>query len=301
MDYLRTDDRYFQDLPAYDFAPNYVAVDDTEGGQLRMHYVDEGNRGGQVVLCLHGEPTWCFLYRRMIKVFVEAGFRVIAPDLIGFGRSDKPTSRTDYSYQRHVDWVRSLVLQLDLNNLTLFCQDWGGLIGLRIVAEHEERFSRVVTANTGLPTGRTAPSAEFLSWRKLSQELPILPIGSLVDRACVTRLSDDVVAAYDAPFPDESYKAGARQFPMLVPASADDPASESNRRAWQVLGAFERPWLTVFSDKDPITRKGEEIFQKRIKGALGQPHVIIKDAGHFLQEDKGPEVAKIVVDFMNRT
>ena len=301
MDYLRTDDRYFEDLPTYDFAPNYVAVDDTEGAQLRMHYVDVGSRGQQVVLCLHGEPTWCFLYRKMIKVFVEAGFRVVAPDLIGFGRSDKPTRRTDYTYQRHVDWVRSLVLQLGLNNLTLFCQDWGGLIGLRIVAEHEDRFSRVVTANTGLPTGRTAPSEEFLSWRKLSQEMPILPIGSLVDQACVARLSDDVIAAYDAPFPEESYKAGARQFPMLVPASPDDPASEPNRRAWQALGAFERPWLTVFSDKDPITRKGEEIFQKRIKGALGQPHVIIKDAGHFLQEDKGPEVAKIVVDFMNRT
>ncbi len=301
MDYLRTDDRRFNDLPAYDFAPNYVTIDDTEGGQLRMHYVDEGHREASAVLCLHGEPTWCFLYRKMIKVFVEAGFRVIAPDLIGFGRSDKPTRRTDYTYQRHVDWVRSLVLQLGLDKLTLFCQDWGGLIGLRIVAEQAERFSRVVTANTGLPTGTAVPSEEFLSWRKLSQEMPILPIGSLVDGACVARLSDDVVAAYDAPFPDESYKAGARQFPMLVPASPDDPASEPNTRAWHTLRAFERPWLTVFSDKDPITRNGEQVFQRRIKGALGQPHVIIKDAGHFLQEDKGPEVAEIVVDFMNRT
>jgi haloalkane dehalogenase len=300
MDYLRTDDRHFNDLPAYDFAPNYVAVDDTEGAQLRMHYLDEGSRDGQVVLCLHGEPTWCFLYRSMIKVFVEAGFRVVAPDLIGFGRSDKPTRRTDYTYQRHVDWLRSLILQLRLYNLTLFCQDWGGLIGLRIVAEHQERFSRVVTANTGLPTGRTAPGEDFLSWRKLSQEMPILPIGNLIDRACVARLSDDVIAAYDAPFPDESYKAGARQSPMLVPVSADDPASEPNTRAWQALAGFERPWLTVFSDKDPITRKGEEIFQQRIKGARGQPHVIVKDAGHFLQEDKGPEVARIVVDFVNR-
>jgi haloalkane dehalogenase len=300
MDFLRTDDQRFKGLPAYDFAPNYLAVEDTEGAQLRMHYVDEGNRESQVVLCLHGEPTWSFLYRRMIKVFVAAGFRVIAPDLIGFGRSDKPTRRTDYTYQRHVDWVRSLVLQLGLHDLTLFCQDWGGLIGLRIVAEHQDRFSRVVTANTGLPTGR-APSDDFLNWRKLSQEMPVLPIGNLVDQACVTRLGDDVIAAYDAPFPDESYKAGARQFPMLVPTSADDPASEPNRRAWQALAAFERPWLTVFSDKDPLTRKGEEIFQKRIKGAFGQPHVIIKDAGHFLQEDKGPEIAGIVVDFMNLT
>ncbi len=301
MDFLRTDDQRFRGLPGYDFAPNYLTVDDTEGAQLRMHYVDEGKRESEVVLCLHGEPTWSFLYRKMIKVFVEAGFRVIAPDLIGFGRSDKPTRRTDYTYQRHVDWLRSLVLQLDLGDLTLFCQDWGGLIGLRIVAEHAQRFSRVVTANTGLPTGRTAPSDDFLNWRKLSQEMPVLPIGKLVDQACVTRLSADVIAAYDAPFPDESYKAGARQFPMLVPASADDPASEPNRRAWQALAAFERPWLTLFSDKDPLTRRGEEIFQKRIKGALGQPHVIIRDAGHFLQEDKGPEIAGIVVDFMKKT
>lgn len=301
MKYLRTDDKYFEHLPAYDFSPQYISVDDTEGAQLRMHYIDEGSRNGQVVLCLHGEPTWCFLYRKMVKVFVEAGFRVIAPDLIGFGRSDKPTHREDYTYQRHVDWVRSLVLQLDLNNLTLFCQDWGGLIGLRIVAEHKERFCRVVAANTGLPTGRAPLGEEFLNWRKSSQELPILPIGRLVAGACVARLGDDVIAAYDAPFPEESYKAGARQFPMLVPASPDDPASESNRHAWQVLAGFERPWLTIFSDQDPMTRNGEQVFQRRIKGALGQPHLIIKDAGHFLQEDKGPEVAKLVVDFMNGT
>jgi haloalkane dehalogenase len=302
MKHLRTDDRQFQNLPAYDFAPNYATVDDTEGGHLRMHYVDAGNpQAAEVVLCLHGEPTWSFLYRKMIKVFVASGHRVIAPDLIGFGRSDKPTLRTDYTYQRHVDWLTSLVLQLRLGNLTLFCQDWGGLIGLRIVAGHEERFRRVVTANTGLPTGRTAPSEDFFRWRQVSQDMPSLPVGNLVDMACVARLSADVIAAYDAPFPDESYKAGARQFPMLVPASADDPASEPNRRAWQVLREFERPWLTVFSDKDPLTRNGEQIFQKRIKGASGQPHVIVRDAGHFLQEDKGEEVAKIVVDFMNRT
>ena len=303
MKFLRTEERHFQNLPAYDFAPKYVEVDDTEGGRLRMHYVDAGSRDGQVVLCLHGEPTWSFLYRKMIKVFVEAGHRVIAPDLIGFGRSDKPTLRTDYTYQRHVDWLTSLVSQLELSNLTLFCQDWGGLIGLRIVAaaDHEKRFKRVVTANTGLPTGRTAPSEDFFRWRQVSQDMPTLPVGNLVDMACVHRLGADVIAAYDAPFPDESYKAGARQFPMLVPASPDDPASEPNRRAWQALGAFERPWLTVFSDKDPLTRKGEQIFQKRIKGAQGQPHVIVQDAGHFLQEDKGVEVAEIVVNFMSRT
>ena len=301
MHYLRTDDRRFQDLPAYDFAPNYLAVDDTEGAHLRMHYVDEGRRTGEVVLCLHGEPTWSFLYRKMIKVFVEAGFRVIAPDLIGFGRSDKPTRRTDHTYQRHVDWLTSLVLQLGLGNTTLFCQDWGGLIGLRIVAEHEDRFRRVVTANTFLPTGDAAPGEDFLRWRQLSQDVPEFPIGRLIDGACVGRLSDDVIAAYDAPFPDESYKTGARHFPMLVPISTDDPASKPNKRAWQSLEAFERPWLTVFSDKDPLTRRGERIFQRRVKGAHGQPHVIVKDAGHFLQEDKGTEVARIVVDFIKGT
>jgi haloalkane dehalogenase len=301
MDYLRTDDRYFQGLPAFDFAPNYLAVDDSEGAQLRMHYVDEGTRTGEVILCLHGEPTWCFLYRKMIKVFVEAGFRVIAPDLIGFGRSDKPVRRSDHTYQRHVDWVRSLVLQLGLRNVTLFCQDWGGLIGLRVVAAHEKRFKRVVTANTFLPTGEGTPNEEFLRWRQLSQETQLMSIGSVIDSACVTRLSADVIAAYNAPFPDESYKAGARQFPILVPISTDDPASAPNKRAWQVLEAFERPWLTVFSDKDPITRKGEKYFQRRVKGAQGQPHIIVQDAGHFLQEDKGPEIAKIVVEFMNKT
>src|SRR5208283_3809408 len=166
MDFLRTDDRHFQGLPAFDYAPNYLAVDDGEGAQLRMHYVDEGSRTGQTILCLHGEPTWCFLYRKMIPEFVEAGFRVIAPDLIGFGRSDKPVRRADHTYQRHVDWVRSLLLQLGLSDTTLFCQDWGGLIGLRVVAAHPERFARVVAANTFLPTGEGKPSEEFLQWRR---------------------------------------------------------------------------------------------------------------------------------------
>jgi haloalkane dehalogenase len=301
MDYLRTDDQRFFALPSYDFAPNYVFVDDTEGSQLRMHYVDEGPRSGEIILFLHGEPSWCFLYRKMIAIFAASGFRVIAPDLIGFGRSDKPTKTADYSYQRHVDWLTSLVLQLGPRDCTIFCQDWGGLIGLRIVAAHMKRFKRVVTANTSLPTGERAPSEEFLRWRRQSQEPNTLSVGQLIADACVTPLSEEVISAYDAPFPDERYKAGATQFPLLVPISGGDPASEPNKRAWRMLEEFERPWLTAFSDKDPITRGGEKPFQKRIKGAQGQAHVVVQDAGHFLQEDKGPEIAQIVMNFIKST
>ena len=298
MKYLRTDDARFEGLPDYRFQPNYIFVDDTEGGQLRLHYIDVGSHGDQVVLCLHGEPTWSFVYRKMIKILVGAGFRVIAPDLIGFGRSDKPTECKDYTYQRHVDWVDSTLDQLQLDDVNLFCHDWGGLIGLRVVGKNVDRFRRVIVSNTALPTGAEGPSEAFLSWRRLSQEMTTFPVGALINNACTTRLSDAVIGGYDAPFPDELYKAGVRQFPVLVPISEDDPASEPNRLAWDVLRNFERPWLTIFSNNDPLTKDGEKVFQRRVKGAQGQPHVLIKNAGHFLQEDKGEEVARAVVDFI---
>jgi haloalkane dehalogenase len=298
LKYLRTDDRRFLGLPDFPFDPNYLSVDDTEGGSLRLHYVDEGVNRDQTILCLHGEPSWCFLYRHMIKVFVAAGYRVIAPDLIGFGRSDKPTERNDHTYKRHVDWMAGAIAKLQLRNVTLFCQDWGGLIGLRLVGETPDLFSRVVTANTSLPTGAERQSPAYLEWRALSQSVPTFPVGQFVKGACHTELGDAVVAAYDAPFPDESYKAGVRQLPLLVPIAMDDPEYAANKRAWEVLENFDRPWLTIFSGQDPITRHGERIFQRRVKGAQGQPHVLIPDAGHFLQEDKGAEVARIVVEFM---
>jgi haloalkane dehalogenase len=292
---LRTPDERFADLPGYPFAPHYLSVDD-----LRVHYVDEGSASGPPVLLLHGEPSWSYLYRAMIPIIAAAGYHVLAPDLVGFGRSDKPTAREDYTYQRHVDWMRGLLLGLDLSDITLFCQDWGGLIGLRLVADHSERFARVIAANTGLPTGDQPMTRAFFAWQAASQAGETLDVGNIVRLGCATALTDDVVAAYDAPFPDERYKVGARQFPLLVPTYPDDPASAANRQAWEALKRFDKPFLTAFSDGDRITRGGDKLFQELIPGAAGQPHVTITGARHFLQEDRGDELARIVVDFARR-
>jgi haloalkane dehalogenase len=295
MEVLRTPDERFVGLPGYAFAPHYVEVDG-----LRIHHVDEGPRDAAPVLMLHGEPSWSYLYRKMIPVVARAGHRVVAPDLVGFGRSDKPTRREDYTFQRHVDWMRGVVEALDLRGVTLVAQDWGGLIGLRLVAGDPDRFARVVAANTFLPTGDRAPSNAFLAWQKFSQETPEFHVGGIVKGGCTTDLAPDVIAAYDAPFPDDRYKAGARQFPMLVPIRPDDPASEANRRAWEVLRRWRKPFLTAFSDHDPITRGGDLGFQEAIPGTKGQPHTTIAGGGHFLQEDRGEELAKVVVEFLAR-
>ena len=298
MDALRTPDDRFTNLPGFDFSPHYLMVDDTEGGELRLHYLDEGPADADPVLLLHGEPSWCYLYRKMIPLLVQAGHRVIAPDLIGFGRSDKPSSRSDYTYQRHVDWTRNVLTQLDLNHITLVCQDWGGLIGLRLLAEHPERFDRAVAANTMLPTGDHDPGEAFLRWQQFSQETPVFKVGSIIQSGTALEMPDDVVAAYDAPFPDESYKEGARQFPALVPTSPEDPATEPNRQAWKTLFTFEKPFLTAFSDKDPITAAAAPVLRKLIPGCQGQAHTTIEDGGHFLQEDQGEALARVVVDFI---
>ena len=296
MEILRTPDERFHNLPGYSFEPHYVEVDG-----LRIHYVDEGPREAEPVFMLHGEPSWSYLYRKMIPVITAAGYRAIAPDLVGFGRSDKPTLREDYTYQRHVDWMSGLLLALDLHQATLVCQDWGGLIGLRVAAEHEERFARIVAANTFLPTGDIPAGPAFLRWQRFSQEVPEFRAGSSVKSGTISELAPEIIAAYDAPFPDDRYLAGARQFPMLVPTSPDDPASEPNRRAWQVLQGWQKPFLTAFSDSDPITRGGDHAFQTMIPGTKGQPHTTIIGAGHFLQEDKGEELARVIVDFLNAT
>jgi haloalkane dehalogenase len=248
---------------------------------------------------MHGEPSWSFLYRSMIPVFSAAGMRVLAPDLIGFGKSDKPVAREAYSYAAHVAWMRAWLEALDLSGITLVCQDWGGLIGLRLVAAMPERFARVVVANTGLPTGDQRVHDAFHAWRKLSQEVAVFPAGAILQGGTTSTLPDAVVAAYDAPFPDETYKAGARQFPTLVPITPDDPAAQDNRAAWQVLQRFERPWLTAFSDGDPITRGGERVFQTLVPGARDQEHLTMK-GGHFLQEDCGPALAQAVLRFMQK-
>lgn len=300
MRILRTPDERFADLPDYPFPPHYVEVPSGDGARLRMHYVDEGPRSADPVLCLHGEPSWSFLYRKMIPILAAAGHRVVAPDLVGFGRSDKPAERSDYTYQRHVDWLRAFVETLDLRRITLFCQDWGGLLGLRLVAEHGDRFARVVAANTFLPTGDQPPSDGFMAWRGFSQKVPVFPTGGILQGATTRELTPAEVAAYDAPFPDESYKAGARQFPLLVPIAADDPAVPANRAAWTQLERFEKPFLTLFSDKDPVTSGLEATMQRRIPGARGRPHATTS-GGHFLQEDCGPELARRVVAFIAET
>lgn len=296
MDFVRTPDERFTNLPGYKFAPHYIDVDG-----LRVHYVDEGPQGSDPVLLLHGEPSWSYLYRKMIPGLVAAGHRVVAPDLIGFGRSDKPVNRDDYTYARHVAWMRGVLERLDLRRITLVCQDWGGLIGLRLVAEDGDRFARVVAANTFLPTGDLPPTEAFLAWQNYSQTTPSLHVGRIVRGGCVTDVPADVVAAYDAPFPDDAYKAGARQFPLLVPTSPDDPAAAANRKAWEVLKRWQKPFLTAFSDSDPVTGGADQILQQDIPGASGQPHTTIIGGGHFLQEDKGEELAQVVVDFIART
>jgi haloalkane dehalogenase len=299
LDALRTPDDRFADLPGYPFAPHYSEIPDGEGGTLRVHHVDEGPADGPVVLLLHGEPSWSYLYRHMIPVLVDAGLRVVAPDLVGFGRSDKPTQRTDHTYARHVQWLSSQVFDvLDLRDITLVCQDWGGLLGLRLVTAEPDRFAAVVAANTFLPTGEGTPGKAFLSWQSFSQTVPEFPTGFIIDGGCTTDLDEAVVAAYDAPFPDESYKEGARQFPLLVPTSTEDPESATNIAAWKVLEAFDRPFVCAFSDQDPITKGNDRQLKARIAGAADAPHTVIEGGGHFLQEDRGPQLAQVVIDLV---
>lgn len=294
---LQTPGKRFENLKDYPFESHYVEVP----GGLRMHYLDENLNGKQLIVLMHGEPSWSYLYRKMIPALTEAGFRVIVPDLIGFGKSDKLVRKADYTYQRHVEWVTRLLIEhLDLHDINIFVQDWGGLIGLRIVAEYQNRFKSVIAANTALPTGDETPSKAFKIWQERSQTMNPFPAGQIIQRGTVKDLSPTVIAAYDAPFPDESYKAGAIIFPNLVPTTPDDPASEENRQAWKALSQFDKPFLTLFSDSDPITGGYEKVFQQRIPGARNQPHTIIEDAGHFLQEEKPEEIAKLIISFLEK-
>lgn len=298
MKALRTPDERFQNLPGYNFAPHYAEIPDGEGGALRVHYVDEGPRDAAPILLMHGEPSWCYLYRKMIPILVAAGHRAIAPDLVGFGRSDKPDKRTDYTYQRHVDWMTSSIEAIDLQHATLVGQDWGGLIGLRLAAEHPDRFAHIVAANTFLPTGDRPAGEAFLRWQQYSQHTPNFDAGWIVNSGCTTDLSDEIKAAYNAPFPDDSYKEGARQFPLLVPTSPDDPAAPANRKAWEVLNRWEKPFLCAFGDSDPVTKGGDRAFIAAVPGTKGQPHTTITGGGHFIQEDRGEELAKVIVDWL---
>lgn len=336
MKVLRTPDTRFENLPGYPFAPRYTEVPDGEGGRLRIHHLDEGPAAGEVILCMHGQPTWSYLYRHMIPLLAEAGFRVLAPDLVGFGRSDKPAAREDYTYQRQVDWLTAWLKQNDVRNAIFVGQDWGGLIGLRLVAENPERFTRIVVANTGLPLpGPLAqdridavrdfrknkptpsmaemaaalggmsggpPEMAFAHWQKWTWETEDLPVALTIAGIVHGRtLTPEEVAAYDAPFPDPSYKMGPRAMPSRVPTLPDDPSVPANRRAWKVLGQWKKPLLCAFSDNDPVTAGGDKRFREEVPGAAGQTHVTISGGGHFLQEGRGAELARAVISFAQST
>lgn len=297
---LRTPDNRFENLSGYDFDPNYLDVRDPDLGTMRVHYVDAGPRDALPVIMMHGEPSWSYLYRGMISRVSAAGLRVLAPDLIGFGRSDKPAETSDYTYTKHVGWMRQWLAAMELDRAVLFCQDWGGLIGLRLVAESPDLFAGVLAGNTFLPTGQGKVSDAFLAWQKFSQTTPEFKVGRIIQGATVTDLSDDVVAGYDAPYPDESYKAGARIFPALVPTSEEMDGAPDNRKAWEVLSKWDKPFMTCFSDSDPVTGGLDKNFQKMIPGCKGQPHATVKGGGHFLQEDCPQELSEIIVDFCAR-
>ena len=293
QNFLRTPEERFQNLPDFAFTPNYIEI-----GGLRIAYIDEGPKDGPAVLLMHGEPAWSFLYRKMIPILVSAGMRVLVPDQVGFGRTDKPTKRSDYTYENHVQWMSAWLESVDVKDITLFCQDWGSLIGLRMVAEMPERFARIALSNGGLPTGKEKIPKAFHIWRAFAMYSPWFPIGKIVRFGCAQGLSDEAVAAYDAPYPSTRYKVGARVFPTLVPIHPSNPARQANEKAWDMYKAWTKPFITLFSTRDPVTKGGERMWQKRVPGAAGQNHTKIRGAGHFVQEDKGEEVAQALVAFI---
>lgn len=293
MKLLRTPDERFENLPDFPYKPNYLEVDG-----IRIHYVDEGPRSPECVLLMHGEPSWCFLYRHMIPILTKAGYRTLTPDLVGFGRSDKPTKKSDHTYRKHIEWMTKWVKLLDLQKITLFCQDWGSLIGLRVAIENQERFSRIVLSNGGIPTGKQRQPDAFLNWRESSRTATKFYVGRVVQAGTITKLPRNVIKAYDAPFPDDTFKSGARIMPSLVPISKDDPEHEANKNAREQYFQWKKPFLTAFSDGDPITRGGYRFWQENVPGAKGQSHTTIKNAGHFIQEDKGPELADLIIKFI---
>jgi len=291
MDILRTPDERFENLPGYNYDPHYVEVNG-----LRMHYIDEGD--GDPVLCLHGEPSWCYLYRKMVPKLAE-GSRVVCPDLFGFGRSDKPAAKDDYTYELHYNALQTFIESVDLQRATLVCQDWGGLLGLPLAVDNPDRFIRLVIMNTGLPAGEPMGEA-FMQWREISSKMTDMPVGNILQGGTVSDLPQDVIDAYNAPFPDGSYKAGAHVFPLLVPVSQDDPAVPYMKRARQRLKEWTKPALVMFSDSDPITAGGDAYFRATIPSAKDEPEITIQDAGHFLQEDKGEEIARHIAEFIER-
>jgi len=301
MKVLQTPESAFSKITDFPYTPQYVQVTDTVSSEITMAYYQAGPKDGHTILLMHGEPTWAYLYRKMIPLLAEAGFNVLVPDLIGFGRSDKPTRREDYTYARHVIWVKEWFNQAVKGPVTLFCQDWGGLLGLRLVADMPDQFAGVMVSNTGLPTGDAPPSDAFIKWRRFSQDVPVFPTSSIIQGGTVTELSQQTMNAYDAPFPSEEYKAAARIFPLLVPVSSDNAQAQANRNAWEKLKQFDRPFMTAFGDSDPVTAGGDRLFQKLIPGCQGISHATIEGGGHFIQEDKGEELAALLEQFIKTT
>jgi haloalkane dehalogenase len=298
MDIKRTPENRFSNLSDFQFQPHFIDVTDGETGTLRMHYLDEGPRDGHMILCLHGQASWSYLYRHMIPVLVGQGFRVIAPDYIGFGRSDKLAVDADYNYQRHIDWLTAFLLGMKIRNVTAYMFDWGGHFGLRIASEYPDMFNRIVLSNTLFPMGPQARSDEFVKWANQVVKTPVFPISGMVNKGVVNKLSPDVIKAYDAPFPDESFKAGPRSFPMIMPISADRPGVAENRAAWSKLASWEKPVLTLFSKHSAETEVPPTKFQQHIPGAKGQPHALLPDAGFYIVEDKSQELATRIMAFI---
>lgn len=299
---LKTPASAFDDIPDYPFQANWLELDHPEYGTVAMHYVDEGPRDGPVVLMLHGEPSWSFAYRKVIRAVVDAGYRAVAPDHIGFGKSDKLPRRQDYSYQYFVDCMVSLVTQLDLQQVFLLCQDWGGPIGLSTLSQMPQRFAGVVAANTLLPGCEAPPNGVapwpgelVANWVEVSRQADDLPVSAIIEGVSVTDLAAEVLAAYDAPFPDASYKAAVLEFPGLIPIAPDMAGVLENRATWQILEAYEKPFITAFSDQDPSTKGWEAVFRHRVAGAKGQPHIEIGPAGHFVQEEQPQALADCIV------
>lgn len=293
MAVIRTREKRFADLPDFPFPPHYLEIDG-----MRIHYLDEGT--GEVILCLHGEPSWCYLYRKMIPILIQK-HRAVAPDFIGFGRSDKFTKKNDYTYKMHRDTLLKFIEELNLRNINIVVQDWGGLIGLRVVSMITERFSRLVIMNTALPNGEERIPFAFYLWRWFVKVMPSLPIGRILKAGTLKPMRADVVSAYNAPFPSRKYKAGAKAWPLMVPIRPSFEAAPEMEKAREVLAKWDKPALVMFSDKDPITRGGYRFFRELIPSAKDQPETIIKDAGHFLQEDKGEEIAHRILDFIEHT
>ena len=312
---LRTPDSRFANLPDYPYPPNYLQVDTRGLESLRLHYVDVGPRDGPTVLLVHGQPTWSYVYRHVIAVLADAGCRVIAPDLIGYGRSDKLTEATDYTFKRHVNWLHGLVVGADLRDVTLVAQDWGGPIGLSVLAREPDRFAAVVATNTilhtcdpalegaltwahhGVGEDRMTLQESLLDYVRFYQRAPDI-VPSFFLEAVAGPLSADVLAAYDAPFPDRSHTAGLRQLIALIPLTRNDPGAAIGRATMSVLEQWQKPFLTAYSDGDPATRGWERVFQRRVPGARGQDHVTITGAGHFVQEQRGAELGDIVAKFI---